>query len=84
MNRRMIILAVLGVSILCVAGFNQNSNWQYRVVECVKTDTDTIQNAINNNTKGKWENWEFHSTMVLPADSNHITARCQLIFRKNR
>jgi len=79
MKKNIIILMALFLSILCVVGFKQNPNMQYRVVKCDKTDSNTIQNRINQNSK---DGWEFHSTIIIPPDQNLQDTRCNLVFKK--
>ena len=82
MKKNIIILMALFLSILCVVGFQQNPNMQYRVVDCgKKTHSNIIQNKINENSK---DGWEFHSALIMPPDQNFGWARCNLVFKKKK
>jgi len=84
MKKNIIILMVLTLAILCVVGFQQQPEWQYRVVRCDEIDSNRIQSAINGGTSGAWKGWELHSTMVIPSDQNYLTPRCNIIFIKKK
>lgn len=79
MKKNIMILTALSLSILCVVGFQQIPNSQYKVVKCDKTDSKTIQNKINENSG---DGWEFHSAIIIPPDQNIQDTRCNLVFKK--
>ena len=81
MKKNIIILMALFLSILCVVGFQQNPDWQYRVVKCDRTDSINLQNAINENSRA---GWEFHSTLIIPPDGNLTLTRCNLVFKRKK
>ena len=79
MKKNIMIITALSLSILCVVGFQQNPNSQYRVVKCDKYDSKTIQTKINENSR---DGWEFHSAMIISPDQNVQDTRCNLVFKK--
>ena len=79
MKKNIIILMALFLSILCMVGFKQDPNWQYRVVKCDKNDSRTLEKIINENSR---DGWEYHSTIIIPPDQNVQDAKCNLVFRK--
>lgn len=84
MKKNIIILMVMSLAILCVVGFQQHPEWQYRVIRCNEIDSGDIQNALNAGTIGAWQGWELHSIMVIPSDQNYLTPRCNIIFKKKK